>query len=361
MKILVLNSGSSSIKFKLLEKKKSWKVLDEGIADRITKKTREKALKKIITKFKDIDAIGHRVVHGGEKYQTAIKINGKVKQDIKTLGKLAPLHNPHNLAGIVACEKLLIGKPNVAVFDTAFHANLPKKAFKYAIPQALAKKHHIRKYGFHGTSHKYISSEIQKLLKNKKSKIITCHLGNGSSISAIKNGKCIDTSMGFTPLAGIPMGTRCGDIDPSIPLFLKENSKLSVTQINKILNKKSGILAISNISHDVRDIWAKAQKKNKDAIFTLEFLAYKIAMQIGAYIATLNGIDAIGFTAGIGENAWYLRKAVCDYLKFTGLELAQPKNKKNSLQIHDKKSKVKVFVMKTNEELQIAKETLKII
>jgi acetate kinase len=361
MIILVLNSGSSSIKFKLLEKKKTWEVLSEGMVDRVTKKTREKALKKIIAKFKDIDAIGHRVVHGGGKYKSAIKINAKVKRDIKDLNKLAPLHNPHNLAGIIACEKLLKGKPNIAVFDTAFYADLPGKAYKYAIPQALAKKHKIRKYGFHGTSHKYISSEIQKLLKTKKAKIITCHLGNGSSISAIKNGKCIDTSMGFTPLAGIPMGTRCGDIDPSIPLFLAENSKLSIETINKTFNKKSGILAISGISSDVRDIWAKAQKKNKAAMFTLEFLAYKIAMQIGAYVAALNGVDAIGFTAGIGENAWYLRKAVCDYLQFTGLKLTHTKNKKNSLQIHDKKSKVKVFVMKTNEELQIAQETLKII
>ncbi|MBU1446421.1 acetate/propionate family kinase, partial [Patescibacteria group bacterium] len=343
MKILVLNSGSSSIKFKLLEKKKNWEVLNEGIIDRITNKNRENALKKIINQVDVIDAIGHRVVHGGAKYKDAVKVNAKIKRDIKKLSKLAPLHNPHNLAGIIACEKFLKGIPNIAVFDTAFYADIPQKAFEYAIPQKIAQKYQIRKYGFHGTSHKYITEEIQKNLKNKNAKIITCHLGNGSSISATKNGKCIDTSMGFTPLAGIPMGTRCGDIDPSIPMFLKENTKLSASKINEILNKESGILAISGISSDMRNIWAKTEKKNKAAIFTLEFLAYKIAMQIGAYITALNGVDAIGFTAGIGENAWYLRKAIFDYLEFTGLKFSKIKNKKNEFSIHEKNSKIKIF------------------
>jgi acetate kinase len=390
MKILIVNAGSSSLKFQLIENDKGYKTLYKGIADSINKKNgffkaqteqekifykkifknHKEALKealkiliehKIIKNFKEIKAIGHRVVHGGEEYTNAVLITPEVKKVIKDLINLAPLHNAANLEGIKACEKLLPHIPNIAVFDTAFHQTMPEKAFHYAIPNEFYKKHKIRKYGFHGTSHKYIAEQTYKLLKKKKGKIITCHLGNGSSISAVVDGKCIDTSMGFTPLEGIPMGTRCGSIDPAIPLFLMEKENLNIEKINELLNYKSGILGVSTISSDLRVIWAKAQRNNKKALFTLELLAYKIAMQIGAYAAAMNGLDAITFTAGIGQNAWYLRRDICNYLKFLGVTLDQRKNKTNKEKIHNKNSKVKIFIIPTNEELQIAKEVEKLI
>jgi acetate kinase len=301
------------------------------------------------------------VVHGGEKYTSAVKITPDVKKTIKDLIDLAPLHNPANLEGIYASEKLLPGIPNVAVFDTAFHQTLPEKAYMYAIPKEYYSKYKIRRYGFHGTSHKYISEETHKLLKTKKAKIITCHLGNGSSLSAIVNGKCIDTSMGFTPLEGVTMGTRSGTIDPAIILYLIKKENLSAGKIDEILNYKSGILAVSGISSDLRDIWAKAQQKNKNALFTLEYLAYNIAKQIGAYAAAMNGIDAITFTAGIGENAWYLRKGICEYLNFIGVKLDSAKNKDSKIQISARQSKVKVFVVPTNECREIAEEVKNIV
>jgi acetate kinase len=377
MNILVINSGSSSLKFQLFNKK--MQPLFKGIIDGIgeddcfvkynDKKYRKKindhkqALKEALNIIGDteIDAIGHRVVHGGEKYKDAIKITKPVENEIDKLSELAPLHNPPNLEGIKACKKLLKNKPNVAVFDTAFHQSIPKKAYTYAIPQKYYKKYGIRRYGFHGTSHKYISDETYKLLKSKKGKIITCHLGNGSSISAIKDGKCIDTSMGFTPLEGIPMGTRSGDIDPAIVFYLMEKEGLNTDEIDDILNKKSGILAVSDFTNDVRDIWAKAQKNNKRALFTLEYLSYKIALKIGAYAATLNGVDAITFTAGIGQNAWYLRRDICKYLNHLGVRINPQKNRKSKTEIYDKMSKIKVFVIKTDEGLQIAKEVKNII
>lgn len=377
MNILVINAGSSSLKFQLLNEK--LEPLFKGIVDGIGKdacfvkyndkiykkkiKNHELAVKEALSIIGDnrIDAIGHRVVHGGEKYHDATLITPKVQKEIENLIELAPLHNPPNLEGIKACKKLLKGLPNIAIFDTAFHQSIPKKAYTYAIPQKYYKKFGIRKYGFHGTSHKFVAEETYKLLGTNKGKIITCHLGNGSSISAIRDGKCIETSMGFTPLEGVPMGTRSGDIDPAIVYFLMEKEGLSTDAIDNILNKKSGILAVSEMSNDVRDIWAKAKQKNKKAIFTLEFLAYKIALKIGAYAAALDGVDAITFTAGIGQNAWYLRKAICNYLKHLGVRLDNEKNRKSKIKIYDKMSKVKVFVIKTDEGLQIAREVKKLL
>jgi len=385
MKILIVNTGSSSLKFQLIDTSDNFNELCSGIIDNIGKKncffdakikdrrihykkniiSHEKglweALKtmlriKIIKSLKEISAVGHRVVHGGEKYKDAIIITPEVKKTIKELFELAPLHNPANLHGIVASEKLFKGIPNIAVFDTSFHQTLPEKAYLYAIPKEYYKKFKIRRYGFHGTSHKYISELTYKLLKSKKGKIITCHLGNGSSLSAVIDGKCIDTTMGFTPLEGIPMGTRSGTIDPAIILYLMKKLKLSPEKIEEILNYKSGILAISEISPDVRDIWAAAQRKNKKAVFTLEYLAYSIAKQIGAYAAAMNGLDAVSFTAGIGENAWYLRKDICEYLNFLGIKLNSRNNTASNTLISDSRSKVKVFVIPTNEGREIAEE-----
>jgi acetate kinase len=392
MKILIVNTGSSSLKFQLIDSADNFKELFYGIVDGIGKKncfidakieckgkrihyskkikTHEKGLfeaigimlkNKVISSLKDIKAIGHRVVHGGEKYNKAVIITGDVKKVIKELIELAPLHNPANLEGILACQKLLPGIKNIAVFDTAFHQTLPEKAFRYAIPKEYYNKYKIRRYGFHGTSHQYVSEQTYKLLKNKKAKIITCHLGNGSSLSAVENGKCIDTSMGFTPLEGVVMGTRSGTIDPAIILYLIKKNKLTTEEIDEILNYKSGILAISGISSDVRDIWAKAQRKNKNALFTLEYLAYNIAKQIGAYAAAMNGIDAITFTAGIGENAWYLREGICSYLNFLGLKLESKNNKACKIKISSDQSKVKVFVIPTNEGRKIAEEVINIV
>lgn len=388
MKILVVNAGSSSLKFQLIEAKKELVTIYAGIADGIGKKAcffrasagkkeifyrkifknHEQALRealkvlineKIIDSLNEIKAIGHRIVHGGEIYMDAILINTKVKKTIKELFELAPLHNPPNLEGVLACEKLLPKVPNIAVFDTAFHQTIPEKAYRYAIPGYLYRKHKIRRYGFHGTSHKYVSEETYKLLKTKKGKIVTCHLGNGSSLSAIVDGKCVDTSMGFTPLEGVPMGTRSGSIDPTIPLYLMEKENLSTDEVDELLNKKSGILGVSQISSDVRDIYKKSKLKNKKALFTLELLAYKIAMQIGAFAAAMDGVDAITFTAGIGQNAWYLRRDICSYLSHLGVKLDIAKNNANKEKIHKAGSKVKVFVIKTNEGLQIAKEAVK--
>lgn len=390
MKILVVNTGSSSLKFQLFDSSKNFKELFSGIVDNIGKKncfidakindkrihygkkikTHEKGLfeaigimlkNQVIKSVKEIHAVGHRIVHGGEKYNKAVKINNDVKKVIKELINLAPLHNPANLEGILASEKLIPGIPDIAVFDTAFHQTLPEKAFMYAIPKEYYSKYKIRRYGFHGTSHKYISEQTYKLLKKKSAKIITCHLGNGSSLSAVVNKKCVDTSMGFTPLEGVIMGTRSGTIDPAIIFYLIKKEKLSAEKIDEILNYKSGILAVSGISSDVRDIWAKAQKKNKNALFTLEYMAYNIAKQIGAYAAAMDGLDAITFTAGIGENAWYLRKSICEYLNFLGVKLDSLKNKTSQTRISAGQSRIKVFVIPTNEGREIAEEVANIV
>lgn len=312
---------------------------------------------KIITSLHQIDAVGHRVVHGGEKYRRATIINKNIMAAIQKFSNLAPLHNPYNLAAIRACKKLLPKTPQVAVFDTSFHQSMPKKAYLYPLPYHFYTKLGIRRYGFHGTSHSYVAEKTIQLLKKRQSKIVICHLGNGSSITAVKNGKCIDTSMGFTPLEGIPMGTRSGDIDPAIVFFLIKKLKLPPTKIEEILTKKSGLLGLSEISSDVRDLWGAVKKGNARAKLTLEILAYRTAKYIGAYAAAMNGLDAISFTAGIGENAYYLRKTVCDYFSYLNLKIDPVKNKKNAVSIHKKGSRVKVFVIPTNEEIKIAAET----
>jgi acetate kinase len=365
MHILVLNSGSSSLKFKLF---KNGKVEEKGLIDKIglkngDAKTHNEAVKTVFKKLegKKIDAIGHRVVHGGEKYKNPTLINAKVIKEIKKLCELAPLHNPPNLAGILACKAHMPKTPQVAIFDTAFHQTLPEKAFLYGLPYKYYSKLGVRRYGFHGTSHKYVANEAKKMLRKKNPKIITCHIGNGSSICAISNGKALDTSMGFTPLEGLIMGTRCGDMDPAIVFFLQEKLKIGTDEIDEILNKESGIKGLSEISQDMRKIFELSKKGNVRAKLMIEILSYKIAKYIGSYAAALDGADAIVFTAGMGEKAFYVRKKVCNYLKHLGVKLDLNKNRKCEMKIHSKKSKIKVFVIPTNEELQIAKETMQVV
>ena len=396
MKILVLNCGSSSLKYQLFNMDDE-KVLAQGIAERIglndsilTHKTsngdkhkinlnfknHKEALNKILElliskeygvlkSLSEIDAVGHRVVHGGEKYSKAVLVNEDVKKSIKELFSLAPLHNPANLIGIEVCEELMKNVPMVALFDTAFHQSMNLEEFLYAIPYELYKENGIRKYGFHGSSHKYVSEKAAELAKKdiKNLKIISCHLGNGASLCAIKNGKSFDTTMGFSPLDGLVMGTRCGSIDPSIPLYLIKNNKLSVEEVDNILNKKSGVLGISSVSSDFRDIEDEAKKGNKKASLALDIFHYRIKKQIGAYIAALNGVDIIIFTAGVGENGPETREAILKDMDFFGIILDKEKNKvRGKIQeISAKNSKVKVFVIPTNEELVIARETKKIL
>lgn len=396
MKILVLNCGSSSLKYQLFNMDDE-KVLAQGIAERIglnesilTHKTRNGDKHKINLNFKnhkealnkilelltskeygvlkslsEIEAVGHRVVHGGEKYSKAVLVNEDVKKSIKELFSLAPLHNPANLIGIEVCEELMKNVPMVALFDTAFHQSMNLEEFLYAIPYELYKENGIRKYGFHGSSHKYVSEKAADIVKKdiKNLKIISCHLGNGASLCAIKNGKSFDTTMGFSPLDGLVMGTRCGSIDPSIPLYLIKNNKLSVEEVDNILNKKSGVLGISSVSSDFRDIEEEAKKGNKKASLALDIFHYRIKKQIGAYIAALNGVDIIIFTAGVGENGPETREAILKDMDFFGIILDKEKNKvRGKIQeISAKNSKVKVFVIPTNEELVIARETKKIL
>lgn len=396
MKILVLNCGSSSLKYQLFNMDDE-KVLVQGIAERIglndsilTHKTsngdkhkinlnfknHKEALNKILElliskeygvlkSLSEIDAVGHRVVHGGEKYSKAVLVNEDVKKSIKELFSLAPLHNPANLIGIEVCEELMKNVPMVALFDTAFHQSMNLEEFLYAIPYELYKENGIRKYGFHGSSHKYVSEKAAEIVKKdiKDLKIISCHLGNGASLCAIKNGKSFDTTMGFSPLDGLVMGTRCGSIDPSIPLYLIKNNKLSVEDVDNILNKKSGVLGISNVSSDFRDIEDKAKKGNKRASLALDIFHYRIKKQIGAYIAALNGVDIIIFTAGVGENGPETREAILKDMDYFGIILDKEKNKvRGKIQeISANNSKVKVFIIPTDEELVIARETKKIL
>ena len=397
MIILVINSGSSSLKFQLFENKgKNFRVLCKGIIDGIGLKTCEFRMEngkikiaehvlckghkealnmalnamlkhQFIPSLDAIKAIGHRVVHGGEHYRKAVKITPHVIQVIHELSELAPLHNPPNLKGILACKKFLPKVPQIAVFDTAFHETLPPKAYLYALPYELYQQHGIRRYGFHGTSHQYVSEKAGRLLrkmqprKGASGKIVSCHMGNGSSIAAVLNGKSVDTSMGLTPLEGIPMGTRSGDIDSAIIFHLLIQHGQSAEKIEKMLIYESGLKGLSGMSSDVRDLWAAVKKGNKRAILTFEILCYRIAKYIGGYAAAMNGLDAVVFTAGIGENAYYLRTQVCGYLEHLGVRLDERKNRKNQEVISAKNSRVKIFVIPTNEEEQIAKETLKVL
>lgn len=377
MNILVINAGSSSLKYELFNQK--LESLADGSIERIGQKGRIKnhfiavqnTLQLLLTNgtikdLKEITAVGHRVVHGGEKYQKPTRITALVEKEIKTLSSLAPLHNPPNLEGIKACKKLLPKAQHVAVFDTSFHQTLPAKAFMYALPYKLYKKDGIRRYGFHGTSHSYISKETIKLLgllkshptgRKKQSKIITCHLGNGSSITAIKNGISIDTSMGFTPLQGVPMGTRSGDIDPAIAIKLAK--KLSPEKADELLNKKSGFKGISELSSDMRDLLTTRKTKPQSQL-AIDMFTYKVAQYIGAYSVSLQGLDAISFTGGIGENSGYIRSQICQYLTHLGVVLDPAKNRTNKTTISKKQSRIKIYVIPANEEKEIATQTLQL-
>ncbi|MDO9572468.1 MAG: acetate kinase [Candidatus Omnitrophota bacterium] len=349
MKILVINSGSSSIKYKLFEMPQE-SLLTKGALEHIGEKdalvpNHHAGLKTILSKVNSVQAVGHRVVHGAEKFNKPVVVNQNVINGIKKCCAIAPLHNPANLAGIMACQKLLPGVKQVAVFDTAFHQSIPPKAFIYGLPYIYYKNLGVRRYGFHGTSHQYVAIEASRILKKplSKLKLITCHLGNGCSITAIDKGKSIDTSMGFTPLEGLVMGTRCGDLDPALITHLMHKVKLDTKQMNLILNKESGLKGISGLSNDMRILEAKANAGNKRASLAIDIFVYRIRKYIGAYLAVLGGIDALIFTAGIGEHQAKIRKEICKKLFFC---LGKSP---------------KIMVIPTNEELMIARQTYKLI
>ena len=380
MKILIINSGSSSVKYKLLEmpdRKTLLKGHIDGIGlptcmhiindeiNNISVENHHKAVElcletvKRICDLAEIQAIGHRVVHGGEYFSKAALINEEVISKIEELKELAPLHNPPNLEGIYACKKLLPDVKQYAVFDTAFHHTIPRKAFLYGIPYEYYEKYKIRKYGFHGTSHKYVANRANELLK-KNLRIITCHLGNGSSITAVKDMKSVDTTMGFTPLQGLIMGTRSGDIDAEVVGYLMEKTGGDVKKVLWNLNHISGLKGICGYS-DVRTIKEKAEQGNDMAKLALDMFVYRVVHYIGAYDAILEGADAIVFTAGIGENAEFIREAVCDKLYSIGVEIDREKNKRNATIISKPSSKLYVLVIPTNEEEQIAFECMQLL
>jgi acetate kinase len=392
MKILVLNSGSSSLRYKLFDMEHEEVMLAghiDGIGlERCTvsfkfngKEEEQKKMVKdhvhavmlafkslkekgVIKDYSEINAVGHRVVHGGEFYSQPTLIDDKVIKTIERLFDLAPLHNPPNLFGIIACKKVLhkYKTPQVAVFDTAFHQTMPPEAYLYGLPYEIYKKYKIRKYGFHGTSHKYVSHQAIHMLGKKESRIITCHLGNGASLAAVKNGKSIDTTMGFTPMDGLMMGTRVGEMDSDIPLYLMKDKGFKLREVEDMLNKKSGLLGISGLTQDVRDLWKASLKGNVRAKLALSLFAHKTAFFIGGYIALLGGLDALVFSAGIGEHAWHVRRDICRYLKPLGVEIDEKLNRKNqSIIVSKPSSKVKILIIPTNEELQIARETKELI
>ena len=393
MNILVINAGSSSLKYQLIEMP-SQTVKCVGLVERIgmedaifTHKKEDKkhsevapilnheiGLKKIakalldpdlgvITSVDEIKAIGHRVVHGGSRYNGTVLITEKVKFNIKDLFDLAPLHNPAHLMGIEVAETIFTSAKQTAVFDTAFHQTMPKEAYQYAIPTIYLKENKVRAYGFHGSSHKYVSEKAIEYLGKKSSKIITIHLGNGCSMAAIKDGKCIDTSMGFSPTNGLVMGTRAGDIDQSVIFFLMKKFNKSADEVNDLLQKESGMKGLTGYS-DLREIEEKAGNGNEECKIALNLASYRIRKFIGAYTAALNGLDAIIFTAGIGENSILMRQMSCKDLEFFGIELDEQKNDIRSNEIREiqkETGKVKILVIPTNEELEIAKETYKLL
>ena len=396
MKILVINCGSSSCKFQLFETS-TGDVLAKGNAERIgidgklTYKAPGKedfictdpmpdhkvAVKMILNALVDKDhgvlddiseikAVGHRVLHGGKYYSKSVIVNDDVKRVIRECFPLGPLHNPANLTGIEACESVLpAGTPQVAVFDTAFHMTMPPKAYTYALPYELTEKYSIRRYGFHGTSHRYVSRRAAEFLgmDYNNIKIITCHLGNGSSFAAVDHGKCVDTSMGLTPLAGICMGTRCGDIDPAIVPFLMTNENMSPDDIDVLMNKKSGVEGLSGVSSDFRDLEKASLAGNERATLALEMFEYQARKIIGSYAAAMGGVDVIAFTAGIGENTDYIRAAACEGLEFMGVKIDPKKNDglRSEAVISADDSKVTVAIIPTNEELAIAQETEELV
>ena len=395
MKILVLNAGSSSLKYQLIDMD-TQAVLAKGLCERIgidgilnhTPQGGEKVVIKeampdhavaiklvtdalvskehgVISSMEEIGAVGHRVVHGGEYFNSSVIIDEDVKKKIAECSALAPLHNPANLTGIEACEKAMPGVPMVAVFDTAFHQTMPPEAYVYPIPYEYYTDYKIRKYGFHGTSHYFVSKRAAEIIGKplEEIKMITLHLGNGSSITAIKDGKSIDTSMGFTPLAGVMMGTRSGLIDPAIIPFIAEKENLTVDQVNDILNKKSGALGISGVTSDFRDIEAEAAKGNKRAQLALDMFEYSVKRYIGLYATVMGGLDAIVFTAGIGENNIALRESLLTDMEFMGITVDKEKNnvRGKETEITGEGSRVRSFVIPTNEELTIALDTQKLL
>lgn len=399
MKVLVINAGSSSLKYQLIDVDTK-DVIAKGLVDRIgisdsnviykpamgktgfavvrDVKDHTEAIRLVIDAMLDpvngviksmdeIDAVGHRVVHGGEKFTAPVLINDTVMETIETLTDLAPLHNPANMMGIRACREIMPNAPMVAVFDTAFHQTMPAEAYIYALPYEAYTDNMVRRYGFHGTSHNYVSKVAVEMLGKpaEETKIVTCHLGNGSSIAAVKGGKCIDTSMGLTPLEGVPMGTRCGDIDPAIVLYLMKKLNLNVNEMDAYLNKKSGVLGISGVSSDMRDIEAAAKQGNERAELALATLAYKVKKYIGAYVAAMDGVDAIVFTAGVGENAANIRERIISGLGYLGVvpdyELNSNCPRGQNVEISKPESSVKVFVIPTDEEMMIATQTAELV
>ena len=392
MKILVINAGSSSLKYQLIDMEDK-KVLAKGLCERIgiegsrlnhtptggEKVVIEEPMKDhsdairmvidalvdashgVISSMDEIGAVGHRVVHGGEKFSGSVVINDEVKAGLNECIELAPLHNPANIIGIEACEKVMPGVKQVGVFDTAFHQTMPEEAYLYGIPYKYYEQYKIRRYGFHGTSHNYVSGKAAEMLGKEieSLRIITCHLGNGSSVAAVKNGKVIDTTMGLTPLAGILMGTRSGDIDPAIVTFIMEKENLSVKEMNNILNKESGVYGVSGVSSDFRDLSKAAEEGNGRAAAALKMFCYGIKKYIGSYAAAMGGVDAIVFTAGVGENDSKTRAGIVEGLEFLGIKIDAEKNKLRgeAVDISAADASVKTLVIPTDEEMMIALET----
>ena len=395
MNVLVINCGSSSLKYQLINSDTE-DVLAKGLCERIgidgrlvyqkagcdkeiteaAMPTHKEAIQMVldalvndktgaIKSLSEVNAVGHRIVHGGEKFASSVVITDEVLEAVAQCNDLAPLHNPANLIGINACKELMPGVPMVAVFDTAFHQTMPEKAYLYGLPYEYYENYKVRRYGFHGTSHSFVSKETARFLGMdlENSKIIVCHLGNGASISAVKDGKCVDTSMGLTPLEGLVLGTRSGDIDPAIMEYIAKKEDLDIAGVMNVLNKKSGLEGISGLSSDFRDLTAGAKEGNKRAIAAIEVFCYRVAKYVGSYVAAMNGVDAIAFTAGIGENVGLVREKICSYLGYLGITLDAEANAKSgdNCVISAADSKVKVAVIPTNEELAICRETVALV
>ena len=395
MNVLVINCGSSSLKYQLINSD-SEAVLAKGLCERIgidgrlvyqktgcdkeiteaAMPTHKEAIQMVldaltndktgaIGSLKEVNAVGHRVVHGGEKFAKSVVITDEVIAAVEECNDLAPLHNPANLIGIRVCSELMPGVPQVAVFDTAFHQTMPAKAYLYGLPLEYYKNYKVRRYGFHGTSHSFVSKRAVEFLGLDKdnSKVIVCHLGNGSSISAVQNGKCVDTTMGLTPLEGVVMGTRSGSIDPAIVEYIAKKENLDLAGVMNVLNKKSGVQGMYGVSSDMRDLRAAAAEGNEDAKNAIEVLCYGIAKYVGGYVAAMNGVDAIVFTAGIGENVGMIREKVCSYLGFLGVTIDAKANEAmgEEVVISGADSKVKVAVIPTNEELAICRDTVALV